>query len=348
MRKQNLGILLAMSLATSACGFVSDQITSATDGNEAPEVQSSLVTEESPVDNDTTGADEAEAAQTPEPMDDEAVAAMAASEESRVMGLTGPIRELPAFASFSETELHPFLVEVMSFPAEVPLPEGLMLTYMSAYQNFYAEATESSLSVRTTYLPSFDRDWFRDEMPQLMDPAIWVPEGIDEDLEYNSTELSFAPADPNSPISTVYYEYIDGDTSNQPELRVRVSGNYVEGPAEVQLNTDVWAWLLRPIVEPGLYPDSLEVVVDEYGEDVYYSLSWEGPVGAYASIVDYFKTNEAGPGLTTGEAEVDDDPWPSTDFDLTGADGFDGKIGISEYDPEREIGVRMSGSIPMP
>lgn len=344
MKVKHLGILLALSLAMSACGFIGDQVTSATGGDEdVTEVGSSLEADE------TAGpAEDPEPVDTtPDPVDEEAIAAEAASEESRIMGLGGPIRELPAFASFADTELHPFLVEVMSFPEEVPLPEGLMLTYMSAYQDFYSEATESSLSVRTNYLPSFDRDWFREELPKLMDPAVWAPAGIDEDLEYNSTELSFSPIDESSPVSTVYYEYTDGDTSSQPELRIRVSGNYVEGPAELQFNTDVWTWLLTPTIEPSLFPDGVEVVVDEYGEDVYYSLVWEGPVGAYASMVDHFKANSAGAGLTTGEAEVDDDPWPSTDFDLTGSDGFDGSLYVSEYDPEREIGVRISGSVPM-
>ena len=348
MRRNHLGILLALSLATSACGVITDQISSATgDDGETIETGTNLETDETVVD-EAEPADEPEPVDsTPDPADEETAAAAAASEESRIMGLGGPIRELSAFAAFSETGLHPFLVEVMSFPEEVPLPEGLVLTQMSTYQDFYGQATESSLSVRTSYLPAFDRDSFREEVPQLMDTSIWKAEGIDEDLEYKSTELSFAPIDPNSAISSVYYEYTDGDTGTQAELTIRVSGRYVEGASEIQLNTEVWGWLLTPTAEPSLFPDSAEVSVDEYGEDVYYSVSWEGPVGAYASTVAYYTANEPGTGIVKGEVEVDDDPWPSTDFDLAGTDGFDGSMSISEYDPDREIGVRMSGYIPM-
>ena len=105
------------------------------------------------------------------PVDDTAAPASAGDD---TVGRTGPIRALPFFAAWADTDLHPFLVEVMAFPIEVPVPGNSVLTYVSTDQSFWDTSGESRLSYNLSFLPMFDRDEFKGGFLDGFDPATWV------------------------------------------------------------------------------------------------------------------------------------------------------------------------------
>ncbi len=340
-----MSLLFAAALIASACGSSeSETAIEASSSGSGDGIGNGV--------GSSGGSDEAEPTEVDEEASDDASAEGTESANSdpasSAVGRTGPIRELEAFGALGDLDLQPFLVEVMTFPSEVPLPDGLVLTYMDSSQNFWDEGSESSFSVTTEFLPSFDRDWFREGIPAMLGDTDWVASGIDEDLEDNATSLSFTPAAEGGTISEMTFRYSDGDSSRQPEMRLYIYGEYIAGQTELLFNQAIWGWLSNPVVEPSLYRDYASISVDDYGEDVYYTLSWDGPVNGYDQMVAYFTANELGVELVKGEISVSDDPWPETEILLTrAADGFDGDLEIDQYDPESETGVRLSGSSPL-
>ncbi len=337
-----VSLLFAATLVASSCG--------SSDSETAIEASSSGSGDG--IGNGVGSGDDAEPAEATEDASDDIPAeepeSASSDPASSALGRTGPIRELEAFGALGELDLQPFLVEVLTFPSEVPLPEGLVLTYMDASQNFWDEGSESSYSVTTEFLPSFDRDWFREGIPTMLGDSAWVASGIDEDLEDNATSLSFTPVAEGGSIGELTFRYSDGDSSRQPEMRLYIYGEYIAGQSDLLFNQAIWGWMSNPVVEPSLYRDYASITVDDYGEDVYYTLSWDGPVNAYDQMVEYFTANEIGVEMVKGEVSVSDDPWPETEFLLTrAADGFEGDLEIDQYDPESETGVRLSGSSPL-
>ncbi len=323
-------VLIAAMTVVSACGVLGGDDATATETGAAPAAATETTLAGAPAE-----AEPAEAAGA-EPAAD---AGDGVDEAARAFGRTGPIRELAGLAAYADMDLHPFLVEVMNMPPETPIPDGVAVTYVDLRQYFEPDA--SSLTFSANFLPSFEREAFKTMIPEMLAGTTWVATGVDEDLENASTLLEYETEDPASPYRYISFKFEDATAERQAKLSIFTRGNDIYGP-ELLVNQVLFPWMGDLEVDPSMVDNFTSVNIGRLTDKAELDRRWDGPVESFASLSAFY-ANPTFADFTPGVQEYDDSVWPSNEVEVTRADGFEGDIDVYQTDPEREVGIIISG-----
>lgn len=328
-----IGLAVGVSLLSAGCSLI---------GGDDAVVSSELDGVETTVVAESSAEEETDAAA---PATDEAPADSVADEEARMVGRTGPIRELPGLSQWADLDLKPFLVEVMLFPEEIPVPDNAILTWVSSTQRFRDEGQSSWSELNATFQPLFSMEEFKTFMPTLLSDSGWTASGVDEDLEDHSIRLEFTSENSSSDFNEIFFTYTDGDTSNQADLRMYASGDIEAGRSELVVNEALFPWVNDIVVDPAMVNDFVTYDIGRLTGKSELDRRWTAPVTDFERLSDFYRDPTGDVFIASGEMEYSDSIWPSNEIDVIRGDGYDGSIQVSQTDPERDVSVLIGGRV---
>lgn len=334
--RKRLAVLLCLPILAAACGSGGDQAAAEEATATSAAAEAAAQSEASAGDGSGGGLGSSSGSDQPEE------AEPAAEAEVSLVGRTGPIRELPIFDARADQDLRTFLTEVMMFPAQFPVPEDAVLTYVSHNQSFRDDNGGSTMGFSATYQPMFDRDWFRESFITLVDSSVWELAEVDEDLENNKTRLEFSSKNPDAEFDFFWVNYTDGDAQRQPELAWGSSGGVVETRNEIVVNEVLFDWV-NDITVPELAVNRSVSVNIQFGVQV--DRRWDMPADQFEAT-QAFVVDGGSEGFIVGEVEYSDSVWPLYRTDVTAPDwDFDGIYSIGQTDPEDEVYINLIGKL---
>lgn len=330
-------LLVCMPLLASACGAGGSDSVDAAEAAAAETTAAAAAQAETEGEANeglqSSGGDSSEAADT------------GADEAARLVGRTGPVREMPVFAPWADADLGPFLAEVMLFPPQIPVPDNAVLTYVTHNQTFSDDGS-SRLAFSGNYQPIFDRDWFRTEFVTFVDTDYWEVSGIDEDLEANKTRLEFSSKDPDAAMTSLWFNYVDGDAQKQPELSWGSFSGLDVPDGQIVVNEVLWPWVNDMVVPESNWNKSVTVTLGWHDGEIHLDRRWDAPVGEFETMRAFYENGD-NTGFTIGEVEYRDTTWPLYRMDTTSSEfGFDGHFTIGQIDAEDDVYVNFIGTLP--
>ncbi len=280
---------------------------------------------------------------TDAPVADDDPKADLVDEEGRRIGRTGPIRELPGLSQWADLDLKPFLMEVMLFPEEVPIPDNAILTWVSVRQQFTDEGSSSRDDINARFQPLFSMDEFKTLMSTLSSDSGWTAAGVDEDLEEHSIRLEFTNDGSSSSLTELFVTYTDGDTSEQAELSLFASGDFVVGRTEVVVNEALFPWVNEIVVDPAMVNYFVTYDIGRLTGKAELDRRWEAPSTDFERLSDFYRAPTGAGFVADSEMEYEETVWPWNEIQIVREDGFDGDITVSQSDPEDEVSVLIGG-----
>lgn len=264
--------------------------------------------------------------------------------EAALVGRTGPIRELPGLSEWADLDLHEFVVEVMMFPEEIPVPDNLVATWLTTSQTFTAEGDESRVVVSATFQPMLSVEEFGTDVSESAAENGFTLLEKEDDLENNRVRWDFLHEDPDAAVNSFFYMYTAADSSNQAEVYMQSVGNYVGGTGELMVNEALFPWVSEVAMEATMSNDSVAYSLGRLEGIAEVDRRWKAPSTEFDSLSS-FVSAPASAGLSAAsEQEYSETVWPSNRIDIAREDGFDGEFVVNLTDPEADVTVLLVGS----